>query len=107
MEYKELLKNTEELESYEKSDLIIDIFKTLDNFDQLDIIQYITQEVFDKSSNYEILYTLLEDIQEQIRKECQEETRKDDGYYNVKANKLEKEYSIINDFYNKFYNNIY
>ena len=107
MEYKELLKNIEDLESYEKSDLIIDIFKTLDNFDQLDIIQYTTQNIFDKSSNYEILYTLLEDIQEQIKKEYQEESKKDDGYYNVKANTLEKEFSIIEEFYNKFYNNIY
>ena len=45
MKYKELLKTTEELESYEKSDFIIDIFKTLDNFDQIDIIQYITQKI--------------------------------------------------------------
>lgn len=106
MEYKEILKNIENLDEYEKSDLIIDIFKTVGSFNQLDIIQYTTQQIFNKSENYEILYTLLEDIQEQIKTEYKKECTKDDGYYNVKANKLEKDYTIIQEFYNKFYNNI-
>ena len=107
MEYKEILKNIDNLEDYEKSDLIIDIFKNIDTFDQMDIVQYITQQIFDKSENYEILYTLLDDIKEQIKTEYQKETQKDDGFYNVKAHTLEKEFTIIDKFYNDFYNNIY
>lgn len=100
-------KDIEYLENYEKSDLIIDLFKNQDSFDKMDIVQYITQQIFDKSENYKILYTLLDDVKEQIKKEYQKETQKDDGFYNVKANKLEKEFAIIDKFYNEFYNNIY
>ena len=109
MEYNKILENIKELDDYEKSDLINDLFKEIGTFEQLDVLEsiYNSGDVFDKTSKYETLYYLLKNIKEDLKKEYTEATKEDDGFYNVKAHGIEKEYNTINEMEGLFYDKIY
>lgn len=104
-----ILKDINNLEDYEKGDIMIDIFKMLDDFSKLDTLQFIQESnLIDKTCKIELVYSLINTMIEDIKKEyINLYSKKDDGFYNVKAHGLEKEYNLLTNFINEFYEKMY
>lgn len=108
MEYNKILENIKDLDDYEKSDLINDLFKEIGTFEQLDVLESIySGGGLDKTSKYETLYYLLGNLKEDLKKEYTEATKQDNGFHNVKAYGIEKEYTTIDEIEGLFYDKIY
>lgn len=109
--YDKILTDIKGLEDYEAHDLIIDI---LDHHSEKSADGIITDSLcidtvgctidrISKGLKYEILDYILESIKEDLKKEYIAAAKKDDGFYNVKAHSIEKDFNIINDIQGMLY----
>lgn len=85
------------MEDYEKSDLAVDLFKDSPDC-TVDSLEYIIQNMLDKSEKYALIDVILEEIKNDIRREYDAEIKKkDNGFHNVKLKSLDNEYGKIEE----------
>lgn len=109
--YDKILTDIKGLEDYEAHDLIIDILDrhSEKNADGVIMDSLCTETMgcfidrINKDLKYEILDYILESISQDLKKEYTAATKKDDGFYNVKAHSIEKDYKLINDIQGMLY----
>lgn len=101
--YETLKEDIKELDDYEKSDLAVDLFKDSPDC-TVDSLEYIVENILDKSQKYELIDVILEEIKSDIEEEFKKETKKkDDGYHNIHIQSLDKEYGKIEEISSTIY----
>lgn len=101
--YETIKKDVESLEDYEKSDLAVELFKQSPDC-TVDSLEYIIQNMLDKSEKYALIDVILEEIKNDIKREYEAETKKkDDGFHNVKLKSLDNEYGKIEEIAGTIY----
>lgn len=95
--YETIKKDIKSLEDYEKSNLAVELFKQSQDC-TADSLEYIIQNITDKSEKYALIDIILEEIKNDIKREYEAETKKkDDGFHNVKLKSLDNEYGKIEE----------
>ena len=105
--YNKILEDCKQLDDYEKSDLLIDLFKDINKkvsnkYDQWSIDDLVNDtiivllEALEKNLKYNALSTIIDQLLKSVEDEAKKElSKKDDGYHNVKLESLEREYNTL------------
>lgn len=107
--YNKILEDCKQLDDYEKSDLLIDLFKDINKkvsnkYDQwsIDDLVLVNDTIIvlldnlEKNLKYNALNTIIGQLLKSVEDEAKKElSKKDDGYHNVKLESLKREYNTL------------